>query len=226
METTPREQVLKRIRQALMDKTRNPYPNIDLDTNPHVLTEEDPVVTFAENFTATGGQFLYCSNKFEAVSQLLTLAETRLWTQFFCKEPFLLKMLEDTGFKFTATPALISGTDAVLSGCEAIIPRSGSFLVSSLRQPRLAVVSSQVHIIVGFTSKIVLDLKHIFKQLKQENDQRLPKWVSVITGPSRTADIEKIPVMGVHGPRELIFLLIEDRKPEHLHKLYQTTERV
>ncbi|MFZ4706049.1 MAG: LUD domain-containing protein, partial [Bacteroidales bacterium] len=34
--------------------------------------------------------------------------------------------------------------------------------------------------------------------------------ISVITGPSRTADIEKTLVMGAHGPRELFVFLIED----------------
>lgn len=224
METTPREQVLKRVRQALMEKTRNPYPNIDLDSNIYVQSGEDPVVDFAENFTAVGGQFIYCTHKFDAVEQLLKLSGTRLWSNFFCREAELLKLLEDTGLKFTALPAALANTDAVISGCEAVLPRSGSLVVSGLRQPRLAITGSSVHIVIAFTSKIRQDLKEVFKGLKQKNDQRMPKWVSVITGPSRTADIEKIPVIGVHGPRELICFLIEDRKPDQLQKLYTLPE--
>jgi L-lactate dehydrogenase complex protein LldG len=38
----------------------------------------------------------------------------------------------------------------------------------------------------------------------------MPSVVSLITGPSRTADIEKTLVMGAHGPKELFLLLVEE----------------
>lgn len=38
----------------------------------------------------------------------------------------------------------------------------------------------------------------------------MPSMVTLITGPSRTADIEKTLVMGAHGPKELYVFLLED----------------
>jgi L-lactate dehydrogenase complex protein LldG len=39
---------------------------------------------------------------------------------------------------------------------------------------------------------------------------KLPSMISMITGASRTADIEKTLVMGAHGPKELVLFLIDD----------------
>ena len=54
-----------------------------------------------------------------------------------------------------------------------------------------------------------MDLKDGFKRLKNKYGQNLPSMVCNITGPSRTADIEKTLVLGAHGPKELIVFLIE-----------------
>ncbi|MCK5078809.1 MAG: LUD domain-containing protein, partial [Bacteroidales bacterium] len=49
------------------------------------------------------------------------------------------------------------------------------------------------------------------KGMKEKYGQDLPSMISLITGPSRTADIEKTLVMGAHGPRELYVFLVDDQ---------------
>ena len=56
----------------------------------------------------------------------------------------------------------------------------------------------------------MLDLKDGFNRLKEKYGQKLPSMISTITGPSRTADIEKTLVLGAHGPKELYVFLIDD----------------
>jgi L-lactate dehydrogenase complex protein LldG len=56
---------------------------------------------------------------------------------------------------------------------------------------------------------LVDDLKDAFNAIHEKYSGKLPSMVSVITGPSRTADIEKTLVMGAHGPRELFLILVE-----------------
>jgi L-lactate dehydrogenase complex protein LldG len=64
--------------------------------------------------------------------------------------------------------------------------------------------------VIAYTSQLVLDLKDGFKLLKEKYPENMPSMVSNITGPSRTADIEKTLVLGAHGPKELYVFLLEN----------------
>jgi L-lactate dehydrogenase complex protein LldG len=66
-----------------------------------------------------------------------------------------------------------------------------------------------VHIVLAYTSQLVLDLKDGFKLLKKKYGNNIPSLISTITGPSRTADIEKTLVLGAHGPKELFVFLLD-----------------
>ena len=60
-----------------------------------------------------------------------------------------------------------------------------------------------------FLQQLVDDLKQALKLIRLKYDT-IPSMISLITGPSRTADIEKTLVMGAHGPKELYVFLIDD----------------
>jgi len=71
-------------------------------------------------------------------------------------------------------------------------------------------VFPEIHLVVGYTSQLVPDLKQALQKIKKKYQDNYPSVISVVTGPSRTADIEKTLVMGAHGPKELYIFLIED----------------
>jgi L-lactate dehydrogenase complex protein LldG len=58
-ESTTREKVLKKIRNALISKTNNPYPNLDFDSPVFRMNEEVPELQFAKAFRDAGGQFVF-----------------------------------------------------------------------------------------------------------------------------------------------------------------------
>jgi len=81
--------------------------------------------------------------------------------------------------------------------CEALIARNGSILLSNANMAgRRLSIYPPVHIVLAYTSQMVLDLKDGFKLIKNKYDNNLPSMISNITGPSRTADIEKTLVLG------------------------------
>ena len=45
---------------------------------------------------------------------------------------------------------------------------------------------------------------------KAEQGERMPSCINIISGPSATADIELVKVVGVHGPIKVVYLLIDD----------------
>jgi L-lactate dehydrogenase complex protein LldG len=64
-------------------------------------------------------------------------------------------------------------------------------------------------VVLAHSNQIVESIKDGFIKIEEKYDH-LPSQISLISGPSRTADIEKTLVMGAHGPRELIVLIQEE----------------
>ncbi len=107
--------------------------------------------------------------------------------------------------KITSDDAAVPGNAAVheadlgITGCECLIAQTGTIVVST----RAISVLPPVHLVIARPDQIVPDLAAAFEFLRHRYDGRWPDAISFITGPSRTADIEKILVMGAHGPKRL-----------------------
>lgn len=99
-----------------------------------------------------------------------------------------------------------------LTGAVAGVAETGSLLVASgLRAPNALHVLCPVHIALLFARDIVGGYEAALEKLRGENDT-MPRAATFVTGPSRTADIEKTPQIGVHGPGRLHILLIDEQE--------------
>jgi L-lactate dehydrogenase complex protein LldG len=99
--------------------------------------------------------------------------------------------------------------DAGLTACEGLVAQTGSVLVSSATcGGRALSVLPHVHVVVATTDQVVPTLGDALDEVRKRHAGRLPSMLSFITGPSRTGDIERILVLGAHGPKELIVLLV------------------
>ncbi len=210
-ETTSREKVLKKVRNALISKNENPYSAIDIDSPIHNEIEDTPDITFAQEFTKVNGKFVYCENDLELKENLTTLIGENEWSNVFCREPEIKKVLEEAGIPFKSDEDDFLTMDAGITYCEFLIARLGSIMISSKQiSGRRMNVFPEHHIVIANTSQIVPDIKDALTGMKERYGKNLPSLVSVITGPSRTADIEKTLVMGAHGPKELYLFLIDN----------------
>ena len=101
--------------------------------------------------------------------------------------------------------------DAAITECEFLVARTGSVLISSASYGgRQLNVFPPVHIVIAKRSQLVPFVTHALQALQEKYLGALPSLVSLISGPSRTADIEKTLVMGAHGPRELYVFIAEN----------------
>jgi L-lactate dehydrogenase complex protein LldG len=208
--TTSKEKLLKKIRKALLEKRENPYPNLEeLPLYPH--HSELLEVTFAEEFTQVNGSFVYCEDEIQFIENIILLAEQKKWRKIYCWEPALQNILDQYGYPYYATDKDFEFAEVGLTLCEALIARNGSVMVSNANAAgrRLSIFPHQ-HIVVAYTSQLVLDLKDAFKIIKDKYANDIPSMICNITGPSRTADIEKTLVLGAHGPKELYVFLLDD----------------
>lgn len=208
-ETTSKEKMLKKIRKALLEKHDNPYPN--LEDSPLYHDYKDHLdILFAEQFTAVSGVFNFCEDEVQLIENLLDLAVNKSWRKIYAWEPKLQELLNKYEFPHYSTDTDFLNADVGITFCESLIARNGSVLISngSLAGRRLSIYP-HIHIVIAYTSQLVLDLKDGFRKLKDKYPESLPSMVSNITGPSRTADIEKTLVLGAHGPKELYVFLLE-----------------
>lgn len=209
-ESTPKEKILKKIRQALLHKAPNPYSNLDLEKNVFQPDDRDLKLQFASHFTQIAGQFIYCENQFDYIDHLISVLDERDIRKVFCLEENLRAEFEDTGLEFSQNLELIADMDAGISTCEALVARTGSILLSSKKNGRQAAAYPPVHIVKAYTSQLVPDIKDAFQLLRNQYGNKLPSVLCFETGPSRTSDIERSLVIGAQGPRELYVFLIDN----------------
>ncbi len=203
--STAKNNILKKIRMALATPTPLPFPQAEGKENPVQPPAEDLVVTFAEQFSALQGKFVFCLDKAELEQNLQKLFYQKQWTKIYCTEEELKGHLHPKSLHDD-----IATCEASLTSCEALVARTGSMLLSSAQQGRIPSVYAPVHICVAFTSQLVYDIKEGLERIKEKYGDNLPSLITMATGPSRTADIEKTLVVGVHGPKEVYCFVVED----------------
>lgn len=104
----------------------------------------------------------------------------------------------------------LAGIDIGLTFIDYGIAETGTLVLdSSSEDVRLATMISEVHIAVLPRSKLRQSAYDLEEELKKYM-QSYPNYTAFITGASRTADIERVLALGVHGPLELHILLLED----------------
>lgn len=97
--------------------------------------------------------------------------------------------------------------DAGLTECDALIAQTGSVVVTSASAGGRALsVLPPHHVVIARRAQLVPDLPTAFRLLEQRYAGRFPSMISFVTGPSRTGDIERILVLGAHGPKRLTVL--------------------
>lgn len=205
-----KELMLKKIRKALLEKHDNPYPNPE-EVSVYKKNSQELDELFAEELTAVAGNFIYCESRLDLIENLLALAEKFNWRKIYCWEPELQNMLSEFEFPFYKTDKDFDLAETGITFCEALIARNGSVLLSNKNAAgrRLSIFPTH-HIVIAHTSQLVLDLKDAFSLLHKKYNSILPSMITAVTGPSRTADIEKTLVLGAHGPKELFVFLLDD----------------
>ncbi len=206
MKTSARQNILKKIKQAL--NTSVPVPFNQVEGNGYFVKHNDLELEFAENFSALQGRFSFCNDEKELAIQLQTLFTTRQWNKVFSNEARLSQTLTQHNLQINSEPNL-ADCDVAITSCECLVARTGSIVLSSIQTGRTASVYAPVHVCVAYTDQLVFDINDGIELLKKKYTSRLPSLITFASGPSRTADIEKTLVTGVHGPKEVFCFLIQ-----------------
>lgn len=125
------------------------------------------------------------------------------------------RLLNENGIR------VLSGKDALnlaaqvevgITQVELGIAELGTLVTDGVElENRLISMLPPIHVALLYTSDLVEDLPVAFDFIRNKFD-RIPGYLSFITGPSRTADIERVLTIGVHGPGRLIIFCIDQDK--------------
>jgi len=212
-DSVAKKNILKKIKQALATPVPVPFAEKDATANIFKPSLREPELEFAENFTGLQGRFSFCANEKELVQQLEILFTAREWKNIFLREDAVRQALKNNGLNINYSPDL-ENCHAAITSCEYLIARTGSIALSTAQQSgRTVSVYAPVHICIAYTSQLVYDIKDGLELLRKKYKDKLPSLITFATGPSRTADIEKTLVTGVHGPKEVFCFLVENPNP-------------
>lgn len=204
-----KENILKKIRKALSHSTPLPFPKSEGTESVFQPLQQEMEVEFAEQFSRLQGRFVFCINEQELAFQLNSLIRKQDWNKVFCIEDKLVSSFAgQLGDRLVKTD--LAGCDVSITGCEYLVARTGTIVLSAAQESgRTVSVYAPIHICIAYTNQLVYDLKEALQGIKDKYSDKLPSLISFATGPSRTADIEKTLVVGVHGPKEVYLFLVE-----------------
>ena len=211
MATSPaRENILTRIREALSNPVPLPFPHSEGNSSVYVQNDEEPIVVFAEEFTKLQGKFAYCTGEEDLKIQLANVITGNKWRKVFCRELAFKEILKDISIEdYNDLPSC----DVSVTGCEFLVARTGTMVLSAAQESgRTTSVYAPIHICIAYTNQLLYDVKDALVALKEKyGNDGFPSFTTFASGPSRTADIEKTLVTGVHGPKEVFCFLVEKK---------------
>jgi len=224
---TNREIILGRIREAL--KVSAPHPVFHTGATEQPLftaapqkwlppvgqTPGEQIDLFCQNAEALKAEFRACANMNEALQHVKKLAAVGGWkkigrhrgelTDAVVRELGLVEVQTDHGYAVDD----LESCDAGLTECEALVAQTGSVMVSAPSAGGRALsVLPPHHVVLARRNQLVSDLGAALQRVQEKFKDKFPSFMSFISGPSRTGDIERILVLGAHGPKKLTILLL------------------
>ena len=174
---------------------------------------EERVALFSKNAADLRADFQLADGREDMAKRLLGVSKAEGWkkigvhqgelTDFACAQLGLPLCRTDEGYAVTELEAC----DVGITECDALVAQTGGVLVTNRSAGGRALsVLPPHHVVLARREQLIADLPEAFALLKRKYASNYPSFICFITGPSRTSDIERILVLGAHGPKKLTIL--------------------
>jgi L-lactate dehydrogenase complex protein LldG len=209
-ENHSRDQILQRIRVGLRTVAAEPTA---IESG-HVIFEpvDNPLSRFQKECVANLMECALTGDSAASAQQLAKALQSLPEGEMFVQDdPSLRRLIElaapGRAIRWSSQGAPGEASQATVSLAETLIAQTGSILVTAACGGRGASVIAPCHIVYATVSQLVPDLSTALRCLSEARILDRNSFACVISGSSRTADIEKILVQGAHGPRRLAVIL-------------------
>lgn len=203
-----RSKILQQISDA--EKKRQTFNQTSVDNIEEIYKPilPDAVSCFKNELEAINGQCFIFDNELEIYLKLKLFFQQKEFSYLFCRDTYISSQLKLHNIPFSKNEKDFDEMKVGITGCEFLVARTGSVLVSSESESgRQMNVFPPVHIVLAHASQLLNYPKDALIAIQEKYGDSLPSSISTITGPSRTADIEKTLVLGAHGPKEFVVFL-------------------
>jgi L-lactate dehydrogenase complex protein LldG len=213
-DATFKEQMLAKVRNALIERQEALFKDIDQRTDTWVpIKEEDgTAITFVQNFKEHGGIFIYLESEAEFAECLKQLAPENEWEPLWCTSSAMQSLLAKYGMSYTESKEREPKQKLVsLVDCECLVAQTGSIILSdALTKTREAYALPDILLVYATTEQIMPGMRAAFKMMKKKYANEKPSQMTIITGPSRSTDIEQTLVIGASGVRQVAVFLVDE----------------
>ncbi len=205
-----RENILGRLKQASDRRGKTEIPKPDFEQSVYLEQDRKLAENFKTNLELVAGTVIRTKNLETATEKLKKVLTDLKVEKPFCVDTKLKKAFKDK-MDFTSLKKDFENIKVGITPCEFLVAHLGSVMISSAGMSgRRLYVFPETHIIIAHEEQLVNYLDDGIEKLQKKYKGNLPSMITNITGPSRTADIEKTLVMGMHGPKKLFVLLCEE----------------
>jgi L-lactate dehydrogenase complex protein LldG len=220
-----REQILQRLRKNATEASPNAVlPSLrDFSIYRNFApAQQNPLQIFAQKIAALKGEFYHVKNEAAAAKILRELLITNadadkklvaryrhaLLDRIFAVEPSLADNVQVIDHEEITSPDFADFSVGI-TAVDFLVARTGSIVLSTATAGgrRLSVLPP-FHIAIATTGQLVVSLDDALKAYHERGESNRSSYATIITGPSRTSDIEKILVLGAHGPKRLAVMVV------------------
>lgn len=170
---------------------------------------------FAANCLDLRAEWVLCDGESDLKAQLERLKIENDWrkiglhhgdlTDLAAESLGLENLWVDEGYN----PLMLEKCDAGITLCDALVAQTGSVLTTNVSSGgRVLSVLPPHHVVIARREQLLPDLPAAFELMAARYGEKYPSLLGFITGPSRTGDIERILVLGAHGPKKLTILCV------------------
>lgn len=203
-----RENILAKLKKAKENNTKQ-IANVDFTENVYAQSNLDLIDEFKEKLEKVDGKVFICNSFDEFKSNIRKVFKEKQTDNVFCIDKNIQEIIEKADIPFIDSEKDFLDLNIGVTACDFLSARTGSVIVSSKSgSGRRLNVYPNIHFIIANKNQLVKDLDQAITKIKEKYNDNLPSLITNITGPSRTADIEKTLILGAHGPKELIVFIL------------------
>jgi len=212
--TSSKEKILQRIKEGIKKAQFKSIEEPVLSNKEIFVTPEKPLIEiFEEELTKISGQFIFCETKNDLVTKLKNLGVEKKLELCYSPDKQFADIVKEAGLTIIENFERAEEINSGISACEFLVARYGSVMVSSaLAGARRIFSFPEIHIVIALKSQLVLEIEEALDGIQKKYGDDFPSQITNITGPSRTADIEKTLILGAHGPKQLIVMVLNEEK--------------
>lgn len=212
-ERTNKEQILAKVREAVMTKDENLFKDVNMqdDTWTPFKEEDGADFTFVERFIENGGIFVYFESKDNFLDAMKQYVVENQWEPLCTTSKKMADVFKDSNIKLSHDYTTKRKKTVSITDCECLIAHTGSVVVTDkCAGSRQAYSNADILLVFASPSQIVASMKDAIHFVKEKYGSEKPSETVIISGASKSIEIDNQLVVGAQGIKQLALFLVEE----------------